>query len=45
MHAIFCIVQQEVDVKQLVDQMNDAHGSLSFTMEFENDRKLSFLDV
>ena len=42
---IFCVVRNGTDLGGLLDDFNDAHSALNFTMECEEEDKFSFLDV
>ena len=42
---IFLIFEKEDQVKPFLDYMNGIHPNIKFTMEFEQQNKISFLDV
>jgi Reverse transcriptase (RNA-dependent DNA polymerase) len=42
---IFLIFQNETDISPFLNYMNSLHSNVKFTMEKEQDKKLSFLDL
>ncbi len=42
---IFCVLPDSISANDLLNSLNSTHPSLSFTLEFEKDRSLPFLDA
>jgi Reverse transcriptase (RNA-dependent DNA polymerase) len=42
---VFCLFKSVCDVKPFLEYLNSRHPSIKFTVEYETDRKLPFLDV
>ena len=42
---IFCVTEENVDLKDLVNCSDSVHSNIKFPVELEFDNQLSFLDV
>ena len=42
---IFCVVRDDTDIDTLLNEFNNAHSMIGFTMECERENHFSFLDV
>ena len=41
----FCLMENEIEAKKFLDYLNTKHPSIKFTMEFEVNKTIPFLDI